>query len=78
MEHVYIYSTPWCAYCKMAKEFFKKNDVTYTEYDVSTDMVKRQEMLDKTHQMGVPVIVIGNKIVVGFERARISEFLGIK
>lgn len=62
----------------MAKEFFKKNDVTYTEYDVSTDMVKRQEMLDKTHQMGVPVIVIGNKIVVGFERARISEFLGIK
>ncbi|HEY4506730.1 MAG TPA: Uxx-star family glutaredoxin-like (seleno)protein [Candidatus Paceibacterota bacterium] len=72
-----IYSTPWCSYCNMAKEYFKKNNFEYTEYDVSTDKVKQQEMLNKTHQMGVPVIVINDKVVVGFDRGKIRELLGI-
>lgn len=74
---VEIYSTPWCAYCKMAKEYFKKNKVAYTEYDVADDATKRREMLDKTHQMGVPVIVINGKIVIGFDRGKINELLGL-
>lgn len=77
MSQVFIYSTPWCAYCKMAKEYFKKNGVEYTEYDVSSDVTKRQEMLDKTHQMGVPVITIDGKVIIGFDRGKINQLLGI-
>jgi len=61
----------------MAKEYFKKNNVAYTEYDVASDVAKRQEMLDKTHQMGVPVIVINGKIVIGFDRGKINQLLGL-
>ncbi|MBI2063101.1 MAG: thioredoxin family protein [Candidatus Yanofskybacteria bacterium] len=78
MNTVEIYTTPWCAYCKMAKEFFKKNNVEYTEHDVANDMAKRQEMLDKTHQMGVPVIIINGQIIIGFDREKISESLKLK
>ena len=78
MANVEIYTTPWCAYCKMAKEYFKKNNVAYTEHDVAEDPAKRQEMIDKTHQMGVPVIIIDGKIVIGFDRGKINELLGIK
>ena len=78
MAKVEIYSTPWCVYCKMAKEYFKKNNIDYTDYDVASDSVKRQEMLDKTHQMGVPVILIDGKIVIGFDREKINELLGLK
>ena len=76
MTHqVFIYSTPSCAYCKMAKEYFAKNNVAYTEYDVARDITKRQEMLDKTHQFGVPVIEIDGKIVIGFDKSKINQLL---
>lgn len=78
MTHqVYIYSTPSCAYCNMAKEYFKKNNVAYTEYNVAADISKRQEMLDKTHQFGVPVIEIDGKIVIGFDRPKVNALLGL-
>lgn len=78
MARVEIYTTPWCAYCKMAKEFFKKKGVEYTEHDVADDPIRRQEMIDKTHQMGVPVIIIDGQIVIGFDREKITELLKIK
>jgi glutaredoxin len=62
----------------MAKTFFKANDVTYTEYNVATDLPKRKEMIEKTGQMGVPVIDIGGEIVVGFDESKIRTSLGIK
>jgi len=78
MTHqVEIYSTPFCAYCKLAKEYFKTNNVSYTEYDVAADVQRRQEMLDKTRQMGVPVIIIDGKIIVGFDKSKIKQLLGI-
>ena len=58
MPKVTIYSTPTCAYCKMAKEFFAKNNIAYKEHDVATDEAARNEMFSKSHQMGVPVIDI--------------------
>lgn len=61
----------------MAKEFFKENNVPYEEHDVSTDMARRTEMIDKSGQMGVPVIIIENDLTVGFDRAKISSMLGI-
>lgn len=78
MTHkVVIFSTPVCAYCHMAKEYFKKNNIAYTEYDVASDLQRRQEMLDKTHQFGVPVIEIDDKVVIGFDRAKINALLGL-
>lgn len=78
MNTVNIYSTPTCVYCNMAKTFFKANNVNYTEHDVSTDLAKRKEMIDKTGQMGVPVIEVNGEIIVGFDEEKIRSTLGIK
>ncbi|MEK9182564.1 MAG: glutaredoxin family protein [Patescibacteria group bacterium] len=74
---VTIYSTPSCHFCHMAKEFFKEKNVAYTEYDVASNAEKRKEMIDKSKQMGVPVIIIGNDLVVGFNKPVIAQLLGI-
>jgi len=78
MKHVTIYSTPTCTYCNAAKEFFKTNNVAFEAFDVATDLAKRQEMIEKSGQMGVPVIFVDNELVVGFDKERLSELLGIK
>ena len=78
MKKVTIYSTPTCVYCKMAKEFFTKNDVAYEEHDVASDLTAREEMFAKSHQMGVPVIDIDNHIVVGFDQKTLEDLLGLK
>lgn len=77
MQKVKIYTTPTCVYCKMAKEFFKKNNVEYEELDVAKDVSARGEMVQKSGQMGVPVIDIGGKIIIGFDEPKIKEALGI-
>ena len=74
---VEIYTTQNCAFCKMAKQYFKENNIEYKEYDVSVDKERAQEMIEKTHQYGVPVIVINGKVVVGFDREKVSQFLGM-
>lgn len=76
-KKVQIYTTPTCVYCKAAKKFFKENDIAYEEYDVAINLEKRKEMVEKTGQMGVPVINIGGDFVVGFNQPRIKELLGV-
>lgn len=78
MAKVLIYSTPTCPYCEMAKEYFKKNNVEFENFDVSTDDKAAKEMIEKSHQMGVPVIDIEGTIIVGFDRPTIDKVLGIK
>lgn len=76
MSHsVTIYSTPTCHFCHMAKDYFKANNVSYTEYDVATDLAKRKEMVEKTKQMGVPVIIIDEQVIVGFNEPKIAQLL---
>jgi len=78
MKKVEIYTTPTCTYCNQAKQFFAENNIEYTAYDVSTDTEKRAEMIEKTKQMGVPVIVIdGTDIVIGFNKKQLAEMLGV-
>ncbi|MBI1839197.1 MAG: glutaredoxin family protein [Candidatus Colwellbacteria bacterium] len=72
-----IYSTPYCVYCRMAKEFFKKYNIAYEEFDVASDEGKLKEMVSKSHQMGVPVIDIDGEIFVGFNRSEIAKALKI-
>ena len=74
---VIIYSTPSCVYCKMLREFLNKNSVSYENKDVSSDLAAREEMIHKSHQMGVPVTDIDGEIFVGFARAEISKKLGL-
>lgn len=72
---VKIYTTPACKFCQMAKEFFKSNNIEYTEYDVTTDEDKRNEMVEKSGQMSVPVIYVGEDMVIGFDEAKLKELL---
>ncbi|WP_448376645.1 glutaredoxin family protein [Fervidobacterium sp.] len=74
---VKIYTTPTCPWCKRAKEYFKQLGIQFTEVDVSKDRKGAEEMVRKSGQMGVPVIEIGNQIIVGFDKARIDRILGI-
>ena len=76
-KNVKIYTTPTCTYCKMAKEFFDENNVRYENVDVTQDEVARNEMVEKSGQMGVPVIDIDGEIVVGFNKDKLAELLGI-
>ena len=76
-QTVTIYSTPTCHFCQMSKEYFKANNVSYTEHNVASDMEKRQEMIEKSGQMGVPVITIDGEVVVGFNKPRLEELLGV-
>ncbi len=76
-KKVVIYSTPTCHYCHMAKEFFGDNNVSYEEHDVAADAGKRQEMIEKTGQMGVPVIAVDDQLMVGFDQAKLTELLGL-
>lgn len=78
MAKIIIYTTPTCVYCKMAKEFFKKHNVAYEEKDVAADPGAIDEMREKSGQIGVPVIDIDGKIIIGFDQEGISKILGIK
>ena len=79
---VSIYSTPTCHFCQMAKDFLKGNSIAYTEFDVAHDLEKRQEMIDRSGQMGVPVILVsdelvGDELIVGFDREKLAAALGL-
>ncbi len=76
---VTIYSTTTCVYCRAAKDFFKQHGITYSEIDVGSDAAKAREMIEKSGQMGVPVIVVGEgadeQLIVGYDKARLTHLL---
>lgn len=78
MKKVLIYSTSTCPYCVKVKEYLDSRNIGFENIDVSTDQDKVQEMIDKSGQMGVPVIDIDGKIVIGFNKAEIDKLLDIK
>ncbi len=78
MKKIQIYTSPTCHYCHMAKDFFTGNGIDFEEFDVMTDVARRQEMIEKSGQMGVPVIVIGDdEIMVGFDEKHLKSLLGL-
>ncbi len=76
MSSVTIYSTPTCTYCQHAKAFFKANGIEYVEINVAEDQAKLKEMVEKSGQMGVPVIVAGDQVIVGYDEEKVREILG--
>ena len=77
MKKITVYSTPTCPYCKMVKEYLKGKNINFTDIDVADDAAKAQEMIDKSGQMGVPVLEINGKIIVGFDQEAINQALGL-
>lgn len=75
MTSVKIYSTPTCAYCKKTKEFFQQNNIKYEEIDVARDEAMAKEMVEKSGQMGVPVVDIDGQIIIGFDREALKKAL---
>ena len=73
-----IYTTPNCVYCKMAKAFFIENGVEYEEKNVATDMEAQKEMIQKSGQMGVPVIEFGDEVIIGFDKSKFQEKIEAK
>ncbi|MCF7873360.1 MAG: glutathione S-transferase N-terminal domain-containing protein [Candidatus Omnitrophica bacterium] len=76
-KEVLVYSTATCPYCQKLKEYLKKNNLNFTNYDVSSDQEKLEEMKEKSGQMGVPVIDIDGEIIKGFDQERLNQVLGI-
>lgn len=75
MPNVTIYTTPTCHFCHAAKDFFKANKVQFSEHNVAADLPHRQEMIQKSGQMGVPVITVGDEVVIGYDEERLRELL---
>ncbi len=77
MPNIKVYSTSTCPYCTMAKEFLKKNNIQFQSIDVGINRQAGQEMVDKSGQMGVPVLDIDGQIIVGFDKDAISKALNL-
>jgi glutaredoxin 3 len=75
---VIVFSTPTCSYCTAAKSYFRQKGVKFRDVDVSKDPAAARDMVRRSGQQGVPVIDIGGKIIVGFDRPKINQMLGIK
>ncbi|MCD4759501.1 NrdH-redoxin [archaeon] len=75
MKKVTMYSTVTCHFCHLAEDYFKENNIEVKIFDVGKDHDKAREMMEKSGQMGVPVILIGNEVIVGFDKPRIEEAL---
>jgi len=76
-KKVAVYSTPTCPYCIRAKGFLKEKGIEFEDIDVSADQSKGEEMIQKSGQMGVPVIDIEGEIIVGFDKTKIEAALGV-
>ena len=74
-KKVVVYSTPTCPYCKRAKDYLSRKEIPYVDYNVAQDREKAKEMIQKSGQMGVPVITIDNEIIVGFNQALLDKLL---
>lgn len=78
MSHeVIIYTTPSCSWCQATKDYLRAREIDFTEVDVSADPDRAREMVEKSGQYGVPVLEIDGELIVGFDRARIDELLGL-
>lgn len=76
VKHVTVYSTPTCPYCKQVKDYLTQKGVGFTDYNVASDLEARNSMVQKSGQLGVPVIDIDGQIVIGFNRGKLEELLG--
>ncbi len=77
-QKVKVYSTPTCTYCIVLKKYLDEKGIDYEEVDISEDEEAQKAMIEKTGQMGVPVLEYGEELAVGFDKNRVNEILNIK
>ncbi len=77
-KHVKIYSTLTCPWCLKAKQFFKDNNIVFEDTDISNNQSAAEEMVQKSGQMGVPVLDIEGEIIIGFDKEKIKSALGLQ
>jgi len=77
-NRVIVFSTPTCSYCNMAKQYFRRNKIRFKDVDVSRDEAAARDLVRRTGQMGVPVIDINGRLIVGFDKPQINRLLDIK
>ncbi len=75
---VIVFSTPTCSYCNTTKRYLREKGIKFKDVDISRDAAAARDVVRRSGQMGVPVIDIGGKIVIGFDRSKIDRFLEIK
>jgi len=75
---VILFTTPSCSYCRMAKKYLREQGVKFKDVDVSRDQAAARDMVKRSGQQGVPVLDIGGKIIVGFDRSKIDRYLGLR
>lgn len=75
---VIVFSTPTCTYCNQAKRYLKEKNIRFTDVDVSKDQSAARDMRRRTGQIGVPVILINNQSIIGFDRNKINQLLNLK
>ena len=74
-KNVVIYTTPTWPYCHRAKEYLSQKGISFTEHNVAADREKAKEMIQKSKQMGVPVVIVGDEVMVGFNQAKLDSLL---
>jgi len=77
MAQVTIYTSPSCTHCNSAKRYLSEHGVDYREVDISRDLQSAQRLIDKTGQTGVPVIEVDGTMIVGFDKRRLNQALGL-
>jgi glutaredoxin 3 len=77
MTEVKVFSTPTCPYCVKVKDFLKENKIEFSDVNVAEDADARNEMVEKSGQMGVPVTFVGEEIIVGYDVARLKKALNL-
>lgn len=75
---VIVFTTPTCSYCNAVKSYLRQKGIKFHDVDVSRDAAAARDMVRRSGQQGVPVIDIGGKIVIGFDRAKIDSLLKLK
>lgn len=77
MVNVKVYSTPTCPWCHRVKDFLKEHDISFDDVDVSIDQDAAREMVEKTNQVGVPVVEVDGQMIVGFDQVKLEEIFGL-
>lgn len=72
---VIVYSTPTCPYCKKAKELLTEKGISFEDVNVAEDLDRQNEMVEKSGQMGVPVLDVNGTIIIGFDPGKIEQAL---
>ncbi len=77
-KKVIVFVSPTCKWCRALKQYLRDHKIRFKEIDVTRDQKAAQDMVRRTGQMGVPVVLINNRPIVGFDKPKINKLLGIK